>query len=863
MVKKYLSLFLTSLLCLSTLAGCGLKEEQTKNTIPETVVEENQKTSVEETISNSSNTVDIWANIQNKYTSAEIEYENEFNDAIYNVANDYIFEFDCNCDALRDISYDVFGVYTTTDFENANKYIRNCATCSIEDGKIIVKPSVVDVFYDIEEDTITADTNVYGAWKTDYTGTWGNLNKLYLVQKYDLTTGQKLDKPIITPFTISHDIESTTLKQKIDENNNYFLEWTAVEGAESYLVYQMDGDSFMLVDKTTNTTVSSDEFKGQLHTNKISEIVNKELEENGYNTTTTQKLTMNADLQHVQNSKFVVVVVKDGKTSGVSNIVDVNELANLLPYQIADTNIEINIEDINDMPAYIDVETVNGNTMQMIINYHGCSLYYENEDSTTYYAYPSVLNTDLSPFKITIHGMPYSEFKQVAQSLGDRQDELVKTLPSNIETNINVTNVPNKEEENKTSKKVEEIIETSSQDKEENTVPDYLEEPTIEELEEIGVIEEPTKEEQPTETIVEEPVVEEVNEENIATTDNEVFNEVLDTVSNNLSLLQSESGVNLDDIIYANSPLEEWMAYCLIARSELIPVPTDKFPETNDLDLAVETLFSAYRQNPTSGIIADVSYSYDYQTFIITYADDSTDRLNKTVEELKKAKEVATSITANLTNDYDKVIALNDYFCKNASYDENSKSTDVDMFNLSQSFIDAHTPYGILCNNYGVCESYSESFILTGRLAGLEVLAETGDLYGAGGHEWNRVKIDGSWCILDITNNDNDVVYNGLCNITDKMATKLLISDNSAYLINASATNDSYEYYHKNNNYADTLEELEEKLAEQLDNNNIATVRCNENITEEDVIKIAQSLYAKGYNLNDAYYLFNVVVLIK
>ena len=67
------------------------------------------------------------------------------------------------------------------------------------------------------------------------------------------------------------------------------------------------------------------------------------------------------------------------------------------------------------------------------------------------------------------------------------------------------------------------------------------------------------------------------------------------------------------------------------------------------------------------------------------------------------------------------------------------------------------------------------------------------------------------------------------------MATKLLISDNSAYLINASATNDSYEYYHKNNNYADTLEELEEKLAEQLDNNNIATVRCNENITEEDI----------------------------
>ena len=83
---------------------------------------------------------------------------------------------------------------------------------------------------------------------------------------------------------------------------------------------------------------------------------------------------------------------------------------------------------------------------------------------------------------------------------------------------------------------------------------------------------------------------------------------------------------------------------------------------------------------------------------------------------------------------------------------------------LSESFIDAHTPYGILVNNYGVCESYSEAFALVGRMAGLDVIIETGYLQG-GGHEWNRVCVDGQWCIIDVTNNDIDSCRNALLNV--------------------------------------------------------------------------------------------------
>lgn len=866
-MKKFVALTVVTVLCLSTLVGCGDKDKdkkESKKDQQETVSETTEEKEIAFDKADIKDTVDVLANIHNKYAAGSYESENDYNDAIYNVDSEHIFTFDCNENAVRNIAYDAFAVYTTTDFENTTNYVRNCANSSLENGKIVVRPAVVDVLYDIPDSTITADTNIYGAWKTTSDGTWGSLNKLYLVQKYDLETGNKLDKPIITPFTVYHDIESTTLKQKIDENNNYYLEWTPVSGAESYLVYQIEGTSFTLVDKTTDTKVSADSFKGQLRSDKWSDIVNKELAENGYDVTTTEKMYMNSDL-HNKNANFAVVVVKNGRTSGVSNIVNPDELADLLPYCVANHNLEVNIQSINDMPTYVEMETVNGKTMQMLINYHGCSTKYEDDNSTTYYLLPSVYHTDLSPFLITIHStMPYSQFKEQAQQLGVRQDKITATLPTEkVETEINVANVPNKEEEEKQAEKIEEGIKLQKYEPrhttEEPAEPTVA--PTTEPVAEPTT--EPTSVEEPTQTTLEEPT----GSEPITTTAtgemDEIMQEVAAQVGNNLSIIQSQSQVNIDDVIFANSPMEEWMAYCLMARSEFIPVPTSEFPEANDVEGAAKKLYAVYRQNPTSGVMADLGYSYDYQTFVIQYADDTMDRLNKTVEELAKAKEVANNVTGGLSSDYDKVVALNDYFCENASYDESSMSTDVDMNALTQPFIDAHTPYGILCNNYGVCESYSEAMVLSGRLAGLDVITEVGNLYGAGGHEWNRVKIDGNWCILDITNNDNELAPNALCNITDSMAAQILIADNEAYTFNASATTEDYEYYRRNNNYANSLDELKSKLKSQLDSKNSAAVRCNSSISQDDVIRVAQQLYSEGYNLSDGYYVYNIAVLTK
>ena len=899
-MKKQLSSVLAIVLGVSLLTGCG-GGQHARTVLPQsgTGVQSAQSSAGASNLlasSSPSGTVDVLSNIKNKYASAAADSENEFNEPMYNLASDYVFKFDCNEDALRSVYYDAFGVYTTIDYENPDKYIRNCATCTLENGQLVVEPSVVDKFYDIAESTITADTDTYGAWKTESDGTWGNLNKLYLIQKYDLETGAKLAKPIITPFSIHHEIESTTVKQKIDSNNNYYLEWSPVTGASAYLVYQIIDESFYLVNKTTDTQVSSDNFQGQLNSDKWSDIVNQELQENGYDITTIEKIVMNSDLHKNKDSKFAVVAVKNGKTSGISNIVDSNELADRLPYEIADDNIEVTINTVNDLPTYVTMTTVNDKTMQMIINYHGCTAKYENDDSTTYYLYPSVYRTDLSPFKITVHGMPYSEFKAKAQAVADRQDKITATMPTEqTDADVNVSNVPNEEEETGHTEQI--IQETGIQppapsepatpsqpaapdqpgtgSSEEPETPDEpgtgaSEEPQTPDEPGIGTSEEPQTPDEPGTGTSEEPQTPEEPATPGQTTGSaddgttsELFAEVANVINTNVNLLQQQSGVAIDNIVFAESPLEEWIAYCLLARSEYIPVPYSEFPEGADVEGTASKILSIYRQNPTSGMINDVAYSYDYETFIVSYADDTMDRLNKTVEELKKAQEVADSVTGGLSSEYDKVVALNDYFCANASYDESSMSTDVDMNSLTQSFIDAHTPYGILCNDFGVCESYSEAMALTGRLSGLNVIIETGDLYGAGGHEWNRVNIDGNWCILDITNNDSDVVPNGLCNITDSMATQLLIPDHQAYLFDATASNDSYEYYHMNNNYAESVTDLASKLKAQLDDSDAAYVRVGSGITEDDIVATAKQLYGEGYPLNEVYSMFNVVVFSK
>ena len=93
-------------------------------------------------------------------------------------------------------------------------------------------------------------------------------------------------------------------------------------------------------------------------------------------------------------------------------------------------------------------------------------------------------------------------------------------------------------------------------------------------------------------------------------------------------------------------------------------------------------------------------------------------------------------------NDYEKIVSIYDYMCKNISYDYENLN--------DNSYMLKYSAYAALINKKSVCQGYANLFY---RLA-LEVGIDTRVVVGTGNggaHAWNIVKIDGKYYNLDAT----------------------------------------------------------------------------------------------------------------
>ena len=122
----------------------------------------------------------------------------------------------------------------------------------------------------------------------------------------------------------------------------------------------------------------------------------------------------------------------------------------------------------------------------------------------------------------------------------------------------------------------------------------------------------------------------------------------------------------------------------------------------------------------------------------------------------------------------------------------------------------------------------------------------TGVLEGTLPHAWNKVRIDGEWEILDVTNNDNEFLANALLNLPDEAGNRTLSEDSDyvldGYMRNYVATNGLREYYRINNMYY-PYDQIGEKLAEQLNENGTALLRTEYALDDETFNRIGQEVY--------------------
>jgi transglutaminase-like putative cysteine protease len=267
-------------------------------------------------------------------------------------------------------------------------------------------------------------------------------------------------------------------------------------------------------------------------------------------------------------------------------------------------------------------------------------------------------------------------------------------------------------------------------------------------------------------------------------------------------------------------------------------------------------------QNPTCGVAEGIGYSYDYESLTVYWDEDFETNMYKQIAEVNAAKQAAQSIEATASTDIDKIVAINNYLCEIGTYDTASAEADESV--ITEAVINAHTPYGILINHLGVCESYAESFTLIARYLGFDCLNEAGTIYG-GPHEWARVKIGNNWYVVDPTNNDLELADNALLAISDEQKSGTLVAYGGyAYFGSYPATDDSLEYYTRNGSTATSTEDAYNKLVEQLNTSSTAAIRLPNGSTEDQAIEIIQRIIKQAnIQLTNAMYICDVVAVTR
>ncbi len=303
----------------------------------------------------------------------------------------------------------------------------------------------------------------------------------------------------------------------------------------------------------------------------------------------------------------------------------------------------------------------------------------------------------------------------------------------------------------------------------------------------------------------------------------------------------------VDFAVTANSALSEYLAINMLSGVSVIDVSA--FPEAADPDILSDSFMEAYYQNPLILGISGYRTNTDGTAVKVVYDDTAEVNEVKQKEIKEKTLQIISLIIRPGMTELEKELAINQYLCDTCEYDE-AALENAEQHNyryVDSEFNDSFTAYGALINGRCVCAGYAGAFKILADAAGLECVVVTGTLEGNLPHAWNKVRIDGEWEILDVTNNDNEFLSNALLNLPDEAGRRTLTED-SEYVLdgcmrNYVANNGRREYYRLNDMYYG-YDEIGEKLAELINEEGTALLRTEYGLDDETFSKIAREVYA-------------------
>lgn len=122
----------------------------------------------------------------------------------------------------------------------------------------------------------------------------------------------------------------------------------------------------------------------------------------------------------------------------------------------------------------------------------------------------------------------------------------------------------------------------------------------------------------------------------------------------------------------------------------------------------------------------------------------------KTIYE--KAIEILNNINTDDMTELQKITSIHDYICNNNIYDTKLLNLVKNNATNSQQYRGFYLE-GVFIDGVAVCDGISKAFSLLCKMEGIEVCRVSGTC-GDTGHAWNKVKLDGKWYIVDVTNDD-------------------------------------------------------------------------------------------------------------
>lgn len=243
---------------------------------------------------------------------------------------------------------------------------------------------------------------------------WGNLKQYYMARFVDEKTGEKLEKPVITPFTVKHEIERTpNLKFNVNENGEAEFSWNKIEGAKAYYLVEYSYapekgyDMIGLIKGATDKTSWSPDSHVMFHTFSVSEADrNQEWVIEKYGEGTGPVVTEN----DMREYRYAVVAVNENGNSAISNSFSKHQIAKMVAsYEEGKKSIEEEgsryAESFEQLPSYRWVTMCDGRLVQKLIQY---DIENAQEKKETWGEYENPDMSDLHNVEVEIVKIPYT-----------------------------------------------------------------------------------------------------------------------------------------------------------------------------------------------------------------------------------------------------------------------------------------------------------------------------------------------------------------------------------------------------------------------------------------------------------------------